>query len=283
MRPSSSGSCPPSTPCVSLHSREGRTHWSCTAARWLWWRGLCTMTPALEPDLETHLLRAALHAVFTLGTEKDITQVQDLHRVLPDLLDALLGNLLAESPDTDQLHYILVPLQSCWARPAARPLPTVQPPMGLEGHTDGNQNDKRVCVSFPGLTIHEAEDLWCCDWHQDCRLLGYRNTARVQEVFRKFFSEGQRRLLLWTAVLAIHDPLLRVSQAGLVLAFSLLGEAQQLMGDKQEAITANVNPRAPHHSALAPGAMPLRPPAAPAPGCSPAQTAGTTELKKTAQ
>ncbi|XP_044864856.1 maestro heat-like repeat family member 5 isoform X2 [Mauremys mutica] len=46
-------------------------------------------------------------SVFTLGTEKDTTQVQDLHRVLPDLLDAMLGNLLAESPDTDRLHYIL--------------------------------------------------------------------------------------------------------------------------------------------------------------------------------
>ncbi|XP_039385419.1 maestro heat-like repeat family member 5 isoform X3 [Mauremys reevesii] len=66
------------------------------------------MTPALEPEVETHLLRAALHAVFTLGTQKDTTQeVQDLHRVLPDLLDAMPGNLLAESPGTDRLHYIL--------------------------------------------------------------------------------------------------------------------------------------------------------------------------------
>ncbi|XP_044860619.1 maestro heat-like repeat-containing protein family member 7 [Mauremys mutica] len=34
-------------------------------------------------------------------------QELDLHRVLPDLLDTMLGNLLAESPDTDRLHYIL--------------------------------------------------------------------------------------------------------------------------------------------------------------------------------
>ncbi|XP_039368033.1 uncharacterized protein LOC120389956 isoform X2 [Mauremys reevesii] len=76
MRPSSSCSCTACTLHVSLHSREGRTHWSRTAARQLWWRGLCTMTPALEPELETHLLRAALHEVFTLGMEKDTTQVQ---------------------------------------------------------------------------------------------------------------------------------------------------------------------------------------------------------------
>ncbi|EMP29293.1 hypothetical protein UY3_13586 [Chelonia mydas] len=32
-----------------------------------------------------------------------------------------------------------------------------------------------------GLTIHGAEGLWCWDWDQDSRLLGYRNTARVRE------------------------------------------------------------------------------------------------------
>ncbi|CAM5176797.1 unnamed protein product [Eretmochelys imbricata] len=50
-------------------------------------------------------------------------------------------------------------------------------------------------------------------------------------VFGKFFSIRQRRSFVQTALLAIHDPLLRVSQAGLVLVYSLLGEAQQLMGD----------------------------------------------------
>ncbi|XP_073192847.1 uncharacterized protein [Lepidochelys kempii] len=71
---------------------------------------LSTTTAALEPELETHLLRAAPHAVFTLGTEKDTTHLQDLHRVLPNLMDALLGNLLVESPDSDRLHDILEPM-----------------------------------------------------------------------------------------------------------------------------------------------------------------------------
>ncbi|XP_074827966.1 maestro heat-like repeat-containing protein family member 1 [Natator depressus] len=66
-----------------------------------------TMKPALEPALETHLLRAALHSVFTLGTEKDTTGIQALHKVIPEVLVAMLGNLLAESPDTDRLHFIL--------------------------------------------------------------------------------------------------------------------------------------------------------------------------------
>ncbi|XP_044863238.1 uncharacterized protein LOC123364843 isoform X2 [Mauremys mutica] len=55
-----------------------------------------------------------------------------------------------------------------------------------------------------GLPIHEAEDLWCWDWHQDSRILGYRNTAKVGEVFGKFFSEGQRRSFLRTDNSAGH-------------------------------------------------------------------------------
>ncbi|XP_074803725.1 uncharacterized protein LOC141984551 [Natator depressus] len=155
---------------------------------------LSTMTPALEPELEIHLLQAALHVIFTLGTEKDTTQVQGLARA-----------------------------PGCHAgEPAGRVPRHWQAPLLLGG-----------------LTIHEAEDLWCWDWHQDSRLLGYKNTARVGEVFGKFFLEVQRSFL-WMAVLAIHDPLLHVSQSGLLLTYSLLGEAQQLMGDKQEAVMANV-------------------------------------------
>ncbi|CAM2101774.1 unnamed protein product [Caretta caretta] len=95
---------------------------------------------------------------------------------------------------------------------------------------EGTYRLYQLLLQQRGLTIHDAEDLRCYDWHQDSRLLGYKNTARVGEVFGKFFSVGQRRSFLQTAVLAIHDPLLRVSQAGLVLVYSLLGEAQQLMG-----------------------------------------------------
>ncbi|XP_034637673.1 maestro heat-like repeat-containing protein family member 1 isoform X3 [Trachemys scripta elegans] len=132
-RPSSSCSCTPSTPRLAAQQRGQDTlepH-CCKAAvaerivelieelpdnsppgailanSLIAVGNLSTMTPALEPELETHLLRAALHAVFTLGMEKDTTQVQDLPRVLPDLLDTMLGNLLAESPDTDRLQYIL--------------------------------------------------------------------------------------------------------------------------------------------------------------------------------
>ncbi|CAM2105852.1 unnamed protein product [Caretta caretta] len=197
---------------------------------------LSTMKPALQPELETHL-RAALHAVFTLGTEKDTTQVQALHKVLPERLDAMLGNLLTESPDTDRLHYILeisVEFSSLGHHVAQLALFVSDPDKVISQQArEGTYWLYQLLLQQKGLTIHEAEDLWCWDWHQDSRLLGYRNTDRVGEVFRKFFSEGQRRYFLRMAVLAIHDPLLRVSQVRLVLAYCLLGEPQQLTGDKE--------------------------------------------------
>ncbi|XP_053895663.1 protein MROH8-like [Malaclemys terrapin pileata] len=224
---------------------------------------LSTITPALEPELETHLLRSTLHAVFTLGTQMDTNQVQDLHRVIPDLLDAMLENLLAKTPDTDKLHYILqhinywtvsrVPRERARAiRSSAALLTSVItlpdfdnsaefPRMGhhvaqlalFVGDPDEDISREaregvyrlyQLLLRQRDLNVHEVEDLWCWDWHQDSRLLGYKNTARVGEVFAKFFSEGQRSFFLQTAVLAMHDPLLRVSQAGLLLTYSLLGQ-----------------------------------------------------------
>ncbi|XP_043384842.1 uncharacterized protein LOC119567810 [Chelonia mydas] len=116
-----------------------------------------------------------------------------------------------------------------------------EPDKDISRHArEGTYRLYQLLLQQRGLTIHDVEDLWCYDWHQDRRLLGYKNTARVGEVFGKFFSIGQKRSFLQTAVLAIHDPLLHVSQAGLVLVYSLLGETQQLMGVTHEDVTAKV-------------------------------------------
>ncbi|CAM2094967.1 unnamed protein product, partial [Caretta caretta] len=181
---------------------------------------LCTMKPALEPALETHLLRAALHSVFTLGTEKDATGIQALHKVIPEVLDAMLGNLLAESPDTDRLHFILEHV-NLWvvSRVSQERARAIRSSTALLRYTvtlpefdisaefprmghhvaqlalfvsdpdkdisrqarEGTYRLYQLLLQQRGLTIHEAEDLWCYDWHQDSRLLGYKNTARVGE------------------------------------------------------------------------------------------------------
>ncbi|XP_044838064.1 uncharacterized protein LOC123345337 isoform X2 [Mauremys mutica] len=170
------------------------------------------MKPALEPDLETCLLRAALRSVFTLGMEKDTINIQ-ISAEFPRMGHHVAQlALFVSDPDKDV---------SWQARERTYRL-------------------YQLLLQQRGLTIHEAENLWCHNWHQDSRLLGCKNTARLGEVFGKFFSEGQRKSFLQTAMLAIHDPLLHVSQSGLLLTYSILGEAQQLMGDKLEDVTAKV-------------------------------------------
>ncbi|XP_043384428.1 maestro heat-like repeat family member 5 [Chelonia mydas] len=186
---------------------------------------LCTMKPALEPALETHLLRAALHSVFTLGTEKDTTGIQALHKVIPEVLDAMLGNLLAESPDTDRLHFILEHV-NLWvvSRVSQERARAIRSSTALLRYTvtlpefdisaefprmghhvaqlalfvsdpdkdisrqarEGTYRLYQLLLQQRGLTIHDAEDLWCYDWHQTRRLLGYKNTARVGENIQTF-------------------------------------------------------------------------------------------------
>ncbi|CAM2100082.1 unnamed protein product [Caretta caretta] len=148
-------------------------------------------------------------------------QPQDLHRVLPDIVDALLGNLLAESPGTDRLHYLLEHI-SYWivsrvSRDRGRAIRSITALLRSTitlPEFDNSDEFPRMAhhvaqlalfVSDPSkdiswqaregvyrlyqlllhdrcLTIHEAKDLWVWDWHQDSRLLGYKTTARVGEV-----------------------------------------------------------------------------------------------------
>ncbi|XP_044842162.1 maestro heat-like repeat family member 5 [Mauremys mutica] len=176
------------------------------------------MKPALEPDLESRPLQAALGSVFTLGTEMDAIDIQALHKVMPELLDAMLGNLLAESPDADRLHYILEHV-NLWivsrvSQERARAIRSstallryavtlpefdISAEFPSMGHhvaqlalfvSDPDKDISRqsrkgsyrlyqLLLEQRGLSIHEAEDLWCHDWHRDSRLLGYKNTARV--------------------------------------------------------------------------------------------------------
>ncbi|XP_039383286.1 maestro heat-like repeat family member 5 [Mauremys reevesii] len=105
-------------------------------------------------------------------------------------------------------------------------------------------------AEFPRLGHHVAElALFISDPDKDLSRQAREGVYRLyqlllhQRVFGKFFVERQRRSFLRTAVLAIHDPLLLVSQAGLLLTCSLLGEAQQLMGgwDKMSATQEGVD------------------------------------------
>ncbi|XP_053883629.1 protein MROH8-like isoform X2 [Malaclemys terrapin pileata] len=105
---------------------------------------------------------------------------------MPDLLDAMLGNLLAKSPDTDKLHYILensAEFPKMGHHVAQLALFVGDPAKDISWQArEGVYRLYQLLLHQRELTIHEAEDLWVCDWHQDSRLLGYKNTARVGEV-----------------------------------------------------------------------------------------------------
>ncbi|XP_039350165.1 maestro heat-like repeat-containing protein family member 7 [Mauremys reevesii] len=192
---------------------------------------LSTMKPALEPELESRLLRAALGSVFTLGTETGATDIQALHKVMPELLDAVLGNLLAESPDAGRLHVILehvnrwivsrVPQERARAIKSSTAL--------LRFAVTLPEFD--ISAEFPRLGQHVA---------QLALFVSYPDQDISRQVFGKFFSAGQRKCFLKTAVPAIYNPLLCISQAGLLLTYAILGEAEQLLGYTLEDTTAMV-------------------------------------------
>ncbi|CAM2110285.1 unnamed protein product [Caretta caretta] len=143
-------------------------------------------------------------------------------------LDTMLGGLLTETPTTDKLQHLL---ESCSDFPKVGNF-VLQ--LGLHISDPANDISRqarggiywlyRLLLQKWELNIREASELWCRDRLQDTECLGYWNMARVWEVFGEIFMEGQRRTFLQAALLAIHDPQLCVSQAGLVLSIPSWGK-----------------------------------------------------------
>ncbi|EMP26996.1 hypothetical protein UY3_15904 [Chelonia mydas] len=127
-----------------------------------------------QDTLEPHCCKAAV-----------VERIVDLHRVLLDILDAMLGNLLAESPGTDRFHYLLENSTEFprMAHHMAQLALFVSDP-SEDISRQAREGVYRLCqllLHHRGLTVHEAEDPWVWDWHQDSRLLCYKNTAMVGE------------------------------------------------------------------------------------------------------
>ncbi|XP_050812352.1 uncharacterized protein LOC127052569 [Gopherus flavomarginatus] len=59
---------------------------------------LSKLKQLLALELESHLLRALLYTIFTIGTGKDTTHFQALHNIYLQSLDAMVGCLLTETP-----------------------------------------------------------------------------------------------------------------------------------------------------------------------------------------
>ncbi|EMP40383.1 hypothetical protein UY3_02379 [Chelonia mydas] len=146
-----------------------------------------------QDTLEPHCSRAAL-----------VESTAALHKAYADSLDIMLRSLLMETPTMDKLQHLL---ESSSDFPKVGYLVAQ---LGLYIFDPAYDISRKPGIGFTGSTSH------CCR----------------RGVFGEMISEDQRRSFLQAVLLAIHDPWLCVSQAGLVLAFSIVGEAGHLIGDK---------------------------------------------------
>ncbi|XP_039366753.1 uncharacterized protein LOC120388755 isoform X2 [Mauremys reevesii] len=232
---------------------------------------LSKLKPPLALELESRLLRALLNRMYTLGTGQDTTHFRALYNNYSQSLDILLRGLLTETPTMEKLQHLLEhihrSLLSNNTQERARAVQTsaalLEFATSLPGFDSSSTFSKAgefvlqlgLWISHPasdisrqarggiywlywlllqkrGLNTREAPDLWCRDGLHDPERLGYRNLARVGEVFGEIFTEDQKSSFFQAGLVAIHHPLLHVSQAGLVLTYSILGEAGRLLDDE---------------------------------------------------
>ncbi|XP_074810238.1 maestro heat-like repeat-containing protein family member 7 [Natator depressus] len=234
---------------------------------------LSKLKPLLALQLESCLIWAVLHGVFTMGTGQGTTHFRALHKTYLQSLDTMFRGLLTETHTTDkltplELHSEKTQRRARAIRSSAALLQFATTLPGFDRSSDFPKAGDFVLqlglfildpaddisrqarggvywlysllLQKRGLNIKEATKLWCRDGLQVTERLAYRNMARVGEVFGHVFTGGQRRTFLQAELLAIHDPLIRASQAGLVLTYSILGEASQLIGDEQEDVIATI-------------------------------------------
>ncbi|XP_077777752.1 maestro heat-like repeat-containing protein family member 7 [Podarcis muralis] len=102
-----------------------------------------------------------------------------------------------------------------------------------------DRNRGTSAVSLSGLSVSEAEELWCHSY-EDQKMLAYVDSCRVGELFRNIFTEDQTRTFLETSLRAIYNPELRIREAGILLVFSHLGKANEIMADKAEDIAEKI-------------------------------------------
>ncbi|XP_030418041.1 uncharacterized protein LOC115651237 [Gopherus evgoodei] len=76
---------------------------------------LSKLKPLLALELESHLLRALLYTIFTIGTGQDATHFQALHNIYLQSLDAMVGCLLTKTPTPDMLQHVLEMSRMGWS------------------------------------------------------------------------------------------------------------------------------------------------------------------------
>ncbi|XP_053151887.1 uncharacterized protein LOC128344892 isoform X2 [Hemicordylus capensis] len=196
---------------------------------------LSKIKPPLDSELESCVLRLALHGIFNMETLAD-AHSQALYRSSSDTMNIMLKGLLAELPTTSHLLFMLERYDELPA------LGHHVAQLGIcitDSAEDVSRQAREAISCIYELLLHQmrlnmnaARALWSSETEDNRKLLAYLDTCKVGEVFRKIFTEDQKRAFLQTALLATYDPLLRKSEAGILLVFSLLGKANELLGEE---------------------------------------------------
>ncbi|XP_044838875.1 uncharacterized protein LOC123345883 [Mauremys mutica] len=183
-------------------------------------RGCLTETPTVE-KLQ-HLLEHIHRSLLAKNTQERARAVQTSAALL-QFATSLPG--FDTSSTFSKAGEFVLQLGLCAYHPAS----------DISRHAKGGINWlHKLLLQKRGLKTRKAADLWCQDGLHDPKCLGYRNLARVGEVFGEIFTEDQKRSFLQAGLLAIHHPHNRISHAGLVLMYSIVGEAGQLLEDEGE-------------------------------------------------
>ncbi|KAM6467926.1 maestro heat-like repeat-containing protein family member 7 isoform 1-T1 [Liasis olivaceus] len=239
---------------------------------------LSKMKPPLASELETGVLRLSLHGVFSMETQAGDAHSMALYRSSFDTMDIMLKGLLSEAPTISHLLFMLEHI-NFWIRsqdPQER-FRAIKCSVSLLRHAIQQSNFEKsgelpalghqvaqfaVCITDSveevsyqareaisylyqlllnqmGLSTREAGELWCQE-SEDKKMLAYLDACRVGELFRNIFTEDQKRAFLQTSLLAMYDPLMRISQAGILLVYSLLGKAAELMQELAEDVEKEI-------------------------------------------
>ncbi|CAI5762020.1 Hypothetical predicted protein [Podarcis lilfordi] len=240
---------------------------------------LSKIKPPLDPELESCVLRLAMHGVFTMDIGTGGATKQALYRTTSATLEILLRSLLAEDPTTKHLlrilkhihfwihsKYKVERIRAIKSSAALLRFAVLMPDFDATcklpelGH---HVAELAICIGDPqaavsrhakesifrlyelllhqkGIRMNNAKELWCRRYQEEKKMLSYINMMKVGEVFGTFFNEQQRRSFLRTALLAIYSPDRRVSEAGILLVYSILGNAEELMDVEEKQVKKKI-------------------------------------------
>ncbi|KAJ6657083.1 hypothetical protein lerEdw1_002828 [Lerista edwardsae] len=234
---------------------------------------LSKMKPPYESELESCILRLAFHGVFSMDTHIENPHSVALYQSSSDTMEIMLKTLLTKLPTTSHLLFIMDHI-NFWIRSrdfqersraikccssllqhavflldldASGDLPAMghhvaQIGICITDSMDDVSHYARVAISClyelllckMGQCRNDTRKLWCQETDSNRMVLDYLDTCRVGEVFRNVFTQEQKNAFLQTALRALYDPFLRISEAGILLVYSLLGKGKELVGDEVE-------------------------------------------------